>query len=102
MKIYKEKEQAEQDKIQNENFEGKGNTRKWNRAKFWVQRNKWIKEWDKGSGDLRTRSHPDKFPSCGKKLKKNLEPGMVGHTFNPSAGKVEVSRYLCLRPAWST
>lgn len=26
-------------------------------------------KWNKGSGDLRTRSYPSKFQSCGKKIK---------------------------------
>ena len=53
------------------------------------------------SDDLRARSHPAKFPTCEKELKKSLEPGVVGHTFNPSAQKAEAGRSLSLRPVWS-
>ena len=66
-------------KIKNVQFEEKRGTRKWNRAKSCVQGDKWIKKWNKGSGDLRARSHPAKFPACEKELKINLEPA-----FNPS------------------
>ena len=47
----------------------------WNEAKFFVQGDKQIKKWNKGSGDLRTRSHPTKFPISEKELKKSLEAG---------------------------
>ena len=30
-----------------------------------------IRKWNKGSGDLRVRSHPPKLPICGKELKKS-------------------------------
>ena len=43
-KIYNEKEQTEQDKLQNVNFEEKKSTRKWNGAKSCVQGNKWTKK----------------------------------------------------------
>ena len=36
-----------------------------------VPKDKQIKKWNKGSGDLREKSHPAKFPTCEKKLKKN-------------------------------
>ena len=65
MKIYYDKEQTEQGKT----FEKKKNTRKWNGAKSCVQGNKQIKKWNKGSGDLRARSHPAKFPIVKKNLK---------------------------------
>ena len=42
MKIYNEKEQAEQGKLQNVNFEEKKSTRKWNGAKSCVQGDKGI------------------------------------------------------------
>ena len=93
MKIYNEKEQAQQIKIQNVQIEKRG-TRKWNRAKSCVQGDKQIKKWNKGSGDLRARSHPAKFPTCEKELKKNLEPSVVVHAFIPRTDKAEVSRYL--------
>ena len=41
-------------------------------------------KWDKGSGDLRVRFYPAKFPSSEKKFKKSLELDVVAHTFNPS------------------
>ena len=44
---------------------------------------------NKGSGDLRARSHPAKLPSCEKELKKALGPGLVVHTFNPSTQEAE-------------
>ena len=101
MKMYNEKEQAEQGKLQNVNFEEKKNTKKWNGAKFCVQGDKQIKKWNKGSGNLKARSHPAKFPTCEKELKKSLDPGVVGHSFNSSTGKAEAGGFLSLRPAWS-
>ena len=80
MKIYNEKEQAEQGKLQNVNFEEKKSTKKWNRDKFWVQGDTWMKKWNKGSGVLREKSHTAEFPSCGQELKKVSELVMVGHT----------------------
>ena len=44
MKIYNEKEQAEQGKLQNVNFEEKKSTRKWNGAKSCVRGDKLIKK----------------------------------------------------------
>ena len=32
-------------------------------------------KWNKGSGDLRARPHPAKFPACDKELKKGLSSG---------------------------
>jgi hypothetical protein len=77
MKIYNEKEQAEQEKIENLQFEEKRHTRKYNIVKSCVQGEKQIKEihnvkWIKGSGDLRARSHPAKLPTCERGLKKSL------------------------------
>lgn len=94
MKIYNEKNQAEQGILQNVKFKEERNTKKWNGAKSCVQGDKQTKKWNKGSGDLRARSHPAKFPTCEKELKKSLEPGVMVHTFNPSTGKVEVSGSL--------
>lgn len=75
MKIYNE-EKAEFGKLQNINFELKKSTRKWTGAMSHVQGAKWIEKWNKGSGDLRARSHLTKFPTCGgKNLKKCLELG---------------------------
>lgn len=51
---------AEHEKLQNVNFEEKI-TRKWNEVKSYVKRDKFIKKWNKGSGDFRARSYPDKF-----------------------------------------
>lgn len=53
MQIYNENEQAQQGKTKNVQFEGRGDPRKWNRGKFYVQGDKEIKEkpdakWDKG------------------------------------------------------
>lgn len=53
MKIYNEKEQAEQGKILE-----KKDTRMWNGAKSSVQGSKWIKRCYKESGDLKARSQP--------------------------------------------
>ena len=44
IKNYNEKQQAEQGKLQNVNFEEKKSTRKWNGAKFCVQGDQWIKK----------------------------------------------------------
>ena len=73
--------------MQNVNFEEKKNTRNWNHVKSYVQEDKQIKKWNKGSGDLRARSHPAKFPIFEKKLKKSLETGVAVYPFNPSTGK---------------
>ena len=59
-KIYNEKEQAKQGKLQNVQFEEKRVTWKQFGAKSSVQEDKQIKEkpdvkWNKGSGELRTR-----------------------------------------------
>jgi hypothetical protein len=53
---------------------------------------------------------PRSIPSCPthpvlclkKKKKKNLEPGVVTHTFNPSTQEAEASGFLSSRPACST
>ena len=66
MKIYNEKEQAEQGKIQNVIFEKERNTRTWNAAKSCVQGDKQIKKRNKGSGDLSIRPHPAKLPTYKK------------------------------------
>lgn len=80
-----EKEQAEQDKLQNVNFDEKKSTRKWNGTKSCVQGDKQIKKWKKGSGDLRAGSHPAKW----KETKEKLRARCGGHTFNPNTGKAE-------------
>ena len=74
MQIYNEKEQAEQGRIQNVQFEKKGGTRKWNEAKSRVKGDKQIKEkpdiiWDKWSGNLMARSYPAKLPTYEKEFK---------------------------------
>ena len=85
IKIYNEKEQAEQIKIQNVQIE-KRSTRKWDRAKSCVQGDKQIKKWNKGSGDLRARyHHPGKFPTCEKKLKESLELGVSMFEVEPTS-----------------
>jgi major histocompatibility complex class I len=35
-------------------------------------------------------------------MKKELEAGLVAHTFNPSTLEAEAGRFLNSRPAWST
>lgn len=103
MQIYSEKEQTEKEKkYKNAYFEEKGGTRKQTVAKACVEGDKQIREkldakWNKGSGDLRPRSHPDKLPILEKKLKKSEKelkkspgPGLVVHTFDPSAQEAEV------------
>ena len=66
MKIYNEKEQTEQSKLQNVKFEEKRGTRKWNGTKSYVQEDKQIKKRNIGSSDLRARSNSTKFPTCEK------------------------------------
>ena len=39
-------------------------------------------KWNKGSGDLRARSHPAKLPSYAKELKKSIGSDMVIQIFN--------------------
>ena len=81
-------------------FEEKNSTRKFPPgAKFCVKGEKQTKKWNKGSGDLRGRSNPAKFPTCKKELKKSLEPSVMGHTFNPSTGKAEAGKFLSFRQA---
>lgn len=70
-------QKAEQGKLQNINFEEKKITRKWNGVKSYIQRDKFIKKWNKGSGDFRARSYPVKFPTWEKELNKSLELGVV-------------------------
>lgn len=38
--------------------------------------------WNKGSDDLKAKSHQAQFPSCEKELKKSLLLNVVFHTFN--------------------
>ena len=85
MKIYNEKEHS---KLQKVNSEEKRSTRKWNGAKFCVQGDKWIKKWNKGSGDLRARSHPIKFPTEWKKIQSWV------WCFNPSSREAEAGGSL--------
>lgn len=85
-------EEAEQGKIPNVKFEEKKSTRTQNGTKRCVQGDRQIKKWNKGSGNLRVRSNPAKFPNCNKELRKSLEPGTVVHAFNPGTGKVEAVR----------
>ena len=60
-------------------------------------------EMDKrGSDDLKAISHPAKFPTCEKELKKTLKLGVVVYTFNVSTQKAEASGSLSLRPSLST
>ena len=61
VKIYNEKEQAEQGKLQDANLEEKKSTKKQNEAKSCVQEDKLIKRENKGSVDLTARCHPAKF-----------------------------------------
>ena len=42
--------------------------------------------WDKGSGDLRAKSHSAKFSTYRKELKKTLRPGVVLYIFNEYEG----------------
>ena len=92
MQIYNEKEQAEKGKIQKVQFEQKKSTREL----------RLDLKWNKGSGDLRSRPHPDKPLTCEKELEKSLGPGVVAHTFNPSTQQIEAGRSVSLRAAWST
>jgi hypothetical protein len=55
-------------------------------------------KWNKGSRDLRARSHPDKLSTCERELMKSLGTGMMVHTFNPSTWKAEAGGMLRLRP----
>ena len=73
----------------------------WNGAKSCVQGDEQIKKRNKENGNLSSRSHSVNFPTCGKKLKKNLELGVVVHTFNLSTGNADASRSRSLGSAWS-
>lgn len=71
-KIYNEKKQAQQVKIQNVHNEKKRCTRKQNGAKSYVQGYAEFKEeldvkWIKGTSDIRARPHSRKLPTCEKK-----------------------------------
>jgi hypothetical protein len=35
-------------------------------------------------------------------LVRNIQPGVVAHSFNPSTWEAEAGRFLSSRPAWST
>ena len=75
MDIYNEKEQAEQGKIQNTQFEEKRSTMNYIGTKYGVQGDTKFKEkpnaqWDKESGDFRVRPHSSKLLICGNELKK--------------------------------
>jgi hypothetical protein len=61
MQIYNEKEQAEQGKIQNEKKRGTMKCKQINEKADAV--------WNKGSGDLRAKCHPDMLPTYEKELK---------------------------------
>lgn len=52
------------------------------------------------SGDLggRGESHPAKFLTFEKELKKRLQPGMVVHAFSLSTLETEASISLSMRP----
>lgn len=55
--------------------------------------------WNKGSGHLKERPHPAKFPNYEKKSRKRLGPGMVMQTFNSRTQKAPAGGYLRKRPA---
>ena len=59
-------------------------------------------KWNKGSGALRTRSHPAKLPTCERELKKSVGPNVVVYAFNPGTLEGEAGGSLSLRPVWST
>lgn len=52
------------------------------------------------SGDLRRggESHPAKFLTFEKELKKRLQPGIVVYAFSPSTLEAEASIFLSMRP----
>ena len=66
MQINNEKEQAEKGKVQNVEFGGKRNIRKYSRVKSNAQGEKSDSKWNKGSGDLRERPHLAKFSTSEK------------------------------------
>ena len=74
MMIYNKKEQVEQVKLQNVNFEERKITIKWNGTKSCGmelnQGDKQIKKLSKGNGDSRVRSYPVTFITCEKEFKK--------------------------------
>lgn len=47
----------------------KRSTRTWNGGNFFIPDDEQIRKWNKGSGHLMVRSHPSKFPICGKEFK---------------------------------
>jgi hypothetical protein len=72
--IYDEKEQSEQGKVQNVQFEDKGGTKKYNGAKSRVQGTESLKKglMRNRIKELRARAHPAKLPNKEKGLKKSL------------------------------
>lgn len=77
LNICDKKEQTDQGKIQDVQFERRGSTRKFNAAKSCVQGDKKMKEktdtrWNEGSGDPRARPQSTKLPTSEKELKKCL------------------------------
>jgi hypothetical protein len=55
--------------------------------------------WNKGSGDLRERSHTAKLSTAEQELKKSLEPVVVVHAFSPSTSEGTKSILLMINSA---
>ena len=85
IKTYNEKKLTEQRKTQNNSkFEEKRSTRKLNEAKSYIKGDKQIKKWKTGSGGLRAKSHPARFPVCEKGLNKSSELAVVSTALIPA------------------
>lgn len=77
METYSEKENTEEGKMQDVQFDEKSSTKISIGTKSTVQGDKKLNEksdakWTKGSGGLRVRLPTDKLPNYGKELKKKL------------------------------
>lgn len=60
------------------------------------------KKCNKRHGVPKARSHSAKPPNFEKELKKNSEPGMVVHFFNPNSPEAEADKSLSFRLTWAT
>lgn len=98
--MYDEKEQDEQGKIKIAHLEEERSTRKYKQI---IEKSD--AKWKKGSGDLRARPHPAKFPTCekeieksAKEIKESLGQARWCTPLIPVPGKAEAGSSLSSRP----